>query len=50
MMVTHNELKDEEKHEYEEHKELETLNSMIPIWKKKQKDVKIKVFGVWKKG
>ena len=39
MMVTHNELKDEEKHEYEEHKELETLNSMVPIWKRDSKDV-----------
>ena len=39
MMVTHNELKDEKKHEYEEHKELETLNSMVPIWKRDPKDV-----------
>ena len=39
MMVTHNELKDEKKHEYEEHKELETLNSMIPIWKRDPKEV-----------
>ncbi len=39
MMVTHNELKDEEKHEYEEHKELETLNSMVPIWKRDPKEV-----------
>ena len=39
MMVTHNELKDEEKHEYEEKKELEVLNSMVPIWKKNEKDV-----------
>ena len=40
MEVTHHELKDEEKHEYEDHKEIETLNSMIPIWKKKKSDVK----------
>ena len=39
MEVTHHELKDEEKHEYEDHKEIETLNSMIPIWKKAAKDV-----------
>ena len=39
MEVTHHELKDEEKHEYEDHKELETLNSMVPIWKKKKNDV-----------
>ena len=39
MMVTHNELKDEKKHEYEEHKELETLNSMVPIWKRDPKEV-----------
>ena len=40
MECTHHELKDEEKHEYQDSKEVETLNSMIPIWKKKQKDVK----------
>ncbi len=39
MDVTHHELKDEEKHEYEAHKEEETLNSMVPLWKKNQKDV-----------
>lgn len=39
MEVTHHELKDEEKHEYEDHKEIETLNSMVPIWKKNKKDV-----------
>ncbi len=32
--------KDSEKKEYETVKELETLNSMIPIWKKNKKDVK----------
>ena len=26
----------EEKKEYEEHKEEETLNSMVPLWKKKK--------------
>ena len=40
MECTHHELKDEEKHEYEDFKEVETLNSMIPIWKKKKNDVK----------
>ena len=39
MEVTHHELKDEEKHEYEDHKEVEVLNSMVPIWKKKKSDV-----------
>ena len=39
MEVTHSELVDEEKKEYEEHKEEETLNSMIPLWKKNKKDV-----------
>ena len=34
MEVTHHHLKDEEKHEYEEHKEIETINSMVPLWKK----------------
>ena len=39
MEVTHHEMKDEEKHEYEDTKVVETLNSMVPIWKKKKKDV-----------
>ena len=39
MMVTHHELKDEEKHEYEDKKELEILNSMVPIWKKNESEV-----------
>lgn len=40
MEVTHHELVDEEKHEYKDTKEVETLNSMVPIWKKASKDVK----------
>ncbi len=40
MECTHHELKDEKKHEYEDHKEVEILNSMVPIWKKKKSDVK----------
>ena len=39
MEVTHHHLKDEEKHEYEDHKEIETINSMVPLWKKDKKDV-----------
>ncbi len=39
MEVTHHELVDEEKHEYKDTKEVETLNSMVPIWKKAKKDV-----------
>ena len=39
MEVTHHEMKDEEKHEYEDTKVVETLNSMVPIWKQKKKDV-----------
>lgn len=39
MECTHHELKDEEKHEYEDHKCVEVLNSMVPIWKKNKKDV-----------
>lgn len=39
MEVTHHELKDEEKHEYEDKKEVEVLNSMIPIWKKNKSEV-----------
>ena len=40
MECTHHELKDEEKHEYEDIKEVETLNSMVPIWKKPASEVK----------
>lgn len=39
MEVTHHHLKDEEKHEYEDHKEIEIINSMIPLWKKDKKDI-----------
>lgn len=39
MEVTNHKLKDEEKNEYEDIKEIETLNSMIPLWKKNKKDV-----------
>ena len=39
MEVTHHELKDEEKHEYEDKKEVEVLNSMVPIWKKNKNEV-----------
>lgn len=40
MEITHHHMKDEEKHEYEDIKETETLNSMIPIWKKNKNDIK----------
>ena len=40
MEVTHHELVDSEKHEYKDTKEVETLNSMVPIWKKKKSDIK----------
>jgi len=39
MEVTKHELKDEEKHEYEDKKEIETINSMVPLWKKKESEV-----------
>ena len=39
MDVTKKELKEGSKDEYEEKIETETLNSMIPIWKKKKSDV-----------
>ena len=39
MEVTHHELVDEEKQEYEDHKHEETLNSMVPLWKKNKSDV-----------
>ena len=40
MECTHHELIDEEKKEYKDTKEIEVLNSMVPIWKKNKKDVK----------
>ena len=40
MECTHHELVDEEKKEYKDTKKIETLNSMVPIWKKNKKDVK----------
>jgi len=39
MECTHHELKDEKEHKYEDHKEIETLNSMVPIWKKSKGEV-----------
>jgi len=39
MEVEHKELKEGSENEYETKKELEVLNSMIPIWKKKKNDV-----------
>ena len=40
MKKTHRHLKDKSKDEYEEHKKIEILNNMMPIWKKDKKDVK----------
>ena len=40
MECTHHELVDEEKKEYKDTKEIETLNSMVPIWKKNKNEVK----------
>ncbi len=39
MEVTKHELKDEEKKEYEDKLEVETINSMVPLWKKKASEV-----------
>ncbi len=39
MEVTHHDLVDEEKKEYKDHKEIETMNSMVPIWKKPKSEV-----------
>jgi molecular chaperone HtpG len=39
MEVTRKELKEGSKDEYEDKKEVETLNSMIPLWKKKKQDI-----------
>lgn len=39
MEVTHHELVDEKENKYEDHKEIETMNSMIPIWKRPKSEV-----------
>ena len=39
MEVTHHELVDEKENKYEDHKEVETMNSMVPIWKKPKSEV-----------
>ena len=39
MKVTKQLLKDKEKNEYEDKEEIETINSMIPLWKRNKKDV-----------
>ena len=44
MNVTHKHLKEGSKDEYEEHSEIETLNSLIPIWKKKKNDVSLEEY------
>lgn len=40
MEVVNHKLVDEKENKYEDVKEIETLNSMVPIWKKNKKDVK----------
>ncbi len=40
MEMEKSKLKDGSKDEYETYKELETINSMVPLWKKNKKDVK----------
>lgn len=44
MNVTHKHLKEGSKDEYEEQTEIETLNSLIPIWKKKKNDVSLEEY------
>lgn len=39
MEVTNHKLVDEKENKYEDIKEIETINSMIPLWKKNKKDV-----------
>lgn len=39
MEVINHILKDKGKNEYEDKKEIETINSMIPLWKKNKKDI-----------
>lgn len=40
MEVTKQELVDEKNHKYEDKKEVEIINTMIPLWKKNKKDLK----------
>lgn len=40
MEITHKDLKEGSKDEYEIHTEIETLNSLVPIWKKDKKKIK----------
>ena len=40
METTHNHLKEGTKDEYETHTEIETLNSLVPIWKKNKSKIK----------
>ncbi|HLR21273.1 MAG TPA: molecular chaperone HtpG [Tissierellaceae bacterium] len=40
MMVTKSRLKEGTEDEYEEYKEIETLNSMVPIWRKNKNELK----------
>ena len=44
MEKIHKHLKDKDKDEYIEHKEIEILNNMTPIWKKDRKDVEDKEY------
>ncbi len=39
MEVTHHHLVDEKEQKYEDHKEIETINSMVPLWKKSKDDI-----------
>ena len=40
MECSHNHLKEDSKDEYETHTEIETLNSLVPIWKKNKNKIK----------
>lgn len=40
MEVTKSRLKEGSKDEYEEYKEIEIINSMVPLWKRNKKDIK----------
>ena len=39
METTHTKLKEGTKDEYEDVKEMETLNSMTPLWKRKKSEI-----------
>ncbi len=50
MKVEHSKLKEGSDNEYEKIKEIETLNSMVPLWKKKKEKIKQEEYDEFYKG